>query len=720
MRSRGGAGNTTQMMDAEAGSLFDDEGPPNKAAKRRGRRMPLVSVLLTVVVCACIAVAMTPAQTVSRYLAFVLTCCVYGGLFSIWLWRWISSKDSGDAAMQEISRPIAQGAAAFLSVQYTAISKLALGLVVLIGLSYQLRPAPQLGAMGVAGVSRSVLGFASSCAFAAGASCSAISGYVAMRVAAATNVRVSSAARRSFAEALVVCFRGGLFSAVLNLTLCLAGLAGAFAVADATGLVESTEVPLLLVGYGFGASFVALFMQLGGGIYTKAADVGADLVGKVEAAIPEDDPRNPAVIADLVGDLVGDCVGSSADVFESVGAEIIGAMILGGQLAREAGLDSCAMSFVFFPLVVHALDIVASSLGALTITKAAAQRCADRHELPMTILLRGYRVTLVVALAGFTLACKLLLSGGARSSPSAWLHFEGCGLLGFATAFVTAQSTRYYTDYAYQPVRSIAHAATTGHGTNIIVGLALGLESTAFPTIAVAFSVVASYHLGRTSGLGGPESARSAGLFGTAVATMGMLATAVYVLSMNNFGPIADNAGGIVEMSDQPDTVREATDALDAAGNVTKAITKGYSIGSASLACFLLFAAFMDEFAQFAGQPVEAIDVATPEVLVGGLLGVMMVFVFAGSAVAAVGRTASEVVTEVRCQFSDRPQILAGTQRPDYARCVAIVTRAALREMTFPGCVCVAAPVVVGLVFRFVGDLTDRPLLGQDCSCVLS
>ncbi|KAJ8600165.1 hypothetical protein CTAYLR_001929 [Chrysophaeum taylorii] len=717
MRSRGSNAPVVGLVD-EAGYGHADDDVKHYASKRRLKRLPLVPAFLVVVVGGGIACAMAPAQSVSRYVLFVVSCCACGSLFSVWLWRWIASKDGGDASMRAISQPIAEGAGAFLRVQYGAIAKMAVVLMLLIGASYQLRPPPPPGGEGIEAVSTRVLGLVASAGFFVGAVCSATSGYVSMRVASSTNVRVASAARRSYADALIVCFRGGLFSAVLNLTLCVVGLVGLFVAVDATAVVPSHDVPLLLVGYGFGASFVALFMQLGGGIYTKAADVGADLVGKVEASIPEDDPRNPAVVADLVGDLVGDCVGSSADVFESVGAEIIGAMILGGQVARDAELPN-PLPLVFFPLVVHALDVIASSVGALTITKGAVVRAEKSGTTqPMAILLRGYCVTLVVALAGFTIACRAMLGGQRRDdetdrTATTWLHFEACGLLGFLTAFACAQSSRYYTDYAYPPVRKIAEAATTGHGTNIIVGLAVGFESTAVPTISVACSVIASYHLGRTSGLAGPDS-HSAGLFGTAVATMGMLATAVYVLSMNNFGPIADNAGGIAEMSGQSDRVRQATDALDAAGNVTKAITKGYSIGSASLACFLLFAAFMDEFAQFAGRPLESVDVSTPEVLVGGLLGVCMVYVFAGMAIAAVGRTASEVVTEVRRQFRDTPGILAGDERPDYAQCVAMCTRAALDEMRIPGLLCVAAPVAVGLVFRVVGDLTGRPLLGAE------
>ncbi|CAN0518066.1 unnamed protein product, partial [Ectocarpus sp. 12 AP-2014] len=401
--------------------------------------------------------------------------------------------------------------------------------------------------------------------------------------------------------------------------------------------------------------------------------------------------------------MVGDCVGSSADVFESVAAEMIGAMILGSTLAKEASLPS-AVPFIFFPVVVHALDIVVSSVGILFVTAAA-------HSVtnPMDQLTRGYRVSFALALTGFAIISRWLLY--VEDSPSAWLHFFGCGIVGMVTAYVFILSTQYYTDYVYAPVRSIAEASTTGHGTNIITGVAVGMKSTVIPCITVSVAVIAAYHLGRTSGVG---EGHSAGIFGTAVATMGMLSSAVYVLSMNNFGPIADNAGGIAEMSQQPEFVRETTDRLDAAGNVTKAITKGYSIGSASLACFLLFGAFMDEFSEFSGRPFRTVDIAVPEVLIGGLLGVMMIFWFTGLAIAAVGKTAGEVVREVRRQLKENPGIMEYKQKPDYRACVSLVTEAALTEMRFPGMLCVAMPVSVGLVFRWVGSMTGRPMLGAE------
>eukprot|EP00604_Paraphysomonas_vestita_P000973 CAMPEP_0174819954 /NCGR_PEP_ID=MMETSP1107-20130205/3467_1 /TAXON_ID=36770 /ORGANISM="Paraphysomonas vestita, Strain GFlagA" /LENGTH=546 /DNA_ID=CAMNT_0016034365 /DNA_START=1208 /DNA_END=2848 /DNA_ORIENTATION=+ len=457
-----------------------------------------------------------------------------------------------------------------------------------------------------------------------------------------------------------------------------------------------------MVGYGFGASFVALFMQLGGGIYTKAADVGADMVGKIEIGIPEDDPRNPAVIADLVGDMVGDCVGSSADVFESVAAEIIGAMILGSTLAKEHGLKE-NVSFMLFPLAVHAMDILVSSVGIMTL------RAGSSTENPMVAINRSYKITAVLAILGFLLCVRLLLH--VEDHPNAWLHWAACGGIGIVNGYIFIQSTRYYTDYEYKPVRDIAAASVTGHGTNIITGVSVGMKSTVIPVVSVSVAVLLCYHIGSSSGIGSP---RSAGLFGTAVATMGMLSSAVYVLSMNNFGPIADNAGGIAEMSRQPEEVRNCTDRLDACGNVTKAITKGYSIGSAALACFLLFGAFMDEFSQYAGVPFRHVDIAVPEILIGGLLGTMMVFYFTGLSVAAVASAAQEVVLEVRRQIQENPDIMTFKSKPDYRSCVALVTQAALKEMRFPGLLSVGMPVAVGLVFRVVGYFTNRPLLGAE------
>lgn len=644
-------------------------------------------------------------------LTLVFSSCAFGYLASLWLSRAVLQCDDGTAEMRAVSDPIREGAEGFLKVQYRAIAKFAVPLAGLIAFSYQFRP---VGASpeGVALLGNTALGIVASLAFVFGAVCSAFAGYVSMWVAAQSNIRVASAARRSYGEALVICFRGGAFSAVLNLTMCITGVTSLYTLlhlvfaSSADSLLRAHDIPMLLVGYGFGASFVALFMQLGGGIYTKAADVGADLVGKIEQSIPEDDPRNPAVIADLVGDMVGDCVGSSADVFESVAAEIIGAMILGSSLSNESGMDpSVAKKFLLFPLIVHAMDIIVSSVGIAFVS--ITRDSADAN--PMKALSRGYRVALVFSVIGFYGITSWLLED--PTNPGSAFKFFLCGIVGMISAYIIVLSTQYYTDYDYHPVKSIAEASTTGHGTNIIVGISVGMKATFIPTITVAVSVLAAYHLGASTGIG---DGRNAGLFGTAVATMGMLSNAVYILSMNNYGPIADNAGGIAEMSIQPEHVREVTDRLDAAGNVTKAVTKGYSIGSASMACFLLFGAFMDEFSEFSGLPFKTVDIATPEVLVGGLIGSMIIFYFTGLAISAVGRTAHKVVLEVRRQFEENPGIMTYEVKPDYEKCVALVTEASLKEMQFPGLVCVVTPILVGLVFRVVGEQTKRPLLGAE------
>eukprot|EP00557_Chaetoceros_sp_GSL56_P002987 CAMPEP_0176489578 /NCGR_PEP_ID=MMETSP0200_2-20121128/7369_1 /TAXON_ID=947934 /ORGANISM="Chaetoceros sp., Strain GSL56" /LENGTH=857 /DNA_ID=CAMNT_0017886741 /DNA_START=38 /DNA_END=2607 /DNA_ORIENTATION=- len=645
---------------------------------------------------------------------FIYSAIAFGVLGSLYLSKSVLECDDGTEEMRQVSDPIREGAEGFLSVQYTAIAKIALPLSILLILSYQFRPETHL-VQGISLLGNTTLGIISATGFLVGAVCSAMSGYVSMWVAAQSNIRVASAGRRSYTEALVICFRGGAFSALLNLTLCVAGVATFYVflyqMFCMNGMLVATHLPMLMVGYGFGASFVALFMQLGGGIYTKAADVGADLVGKVENSVPEDDCRNPATIADLVGDMVGDCVGSSADVFESVAAEIIGAMILGSTLANEAGFETDqAIKFMFFPLIVHAMDIVVSSIGISMVNVSK-----EANANPMVQLQKGYRVAMALALVGFYFITWWLLdvddSSSSSSTSSSSVNFFLCGVTGMVCAYVIVLSTQYYTDYEYKPVQSIAEASTTGHGTNIIVGVSVGMRATFIPTITVAISVLVAYHLGSSTGIG---DGHNAGLFGTAVATMGMLSNAVYILSMNNFGPIADNAGGIAEMSMQPESVRDATDRLDAAGNVTKAITKGYSIGSASMACFLLFGAFMDEFSEFAGVPFRTVDIATPEVLVGGLIGSMIIFYFTGLAISAVGKTAHEVVIEVRRQFSEHPEIMTYEAKPDYERCVGLVTKAALREMQFPALLCVGTPILVGLIFRFVGEQQNKPLLGAE------
>ena len=517
--------------------------------------------------------------------------------------------------------------------------------------------------------------------------CSGIAGLIGMFVAVRANIRTASAARSSLNRALQIALRGGAVSGLFVVAMSLLGVGGLYTIVHAFAVVPPERIPLLIVGYGFGASFVALFAQLGGGIYTKAADVGADLVGKVEAGIPEDDPRNPAVIADLVGDNVGDCAGRGADLFESTAAENIGAMILGAGLAaaNPTAFGGLAMlAVILFPLVVRAFGLVASIIGILIVR-------SREDEDPMHALNRGYMATAVLAAAGFTGGTWWLLNP--VTAPHAWWHFAVCGVIGIATSIAFVYITQYYTEYRYRPVQSIAAASVTGPATNIIAGFAVALECTALPTFAIGVAIIASYKIGAASGL------EHAGLFGTAVATMGMLGTAAYILAMDTFGPITDNAGGVIEMSHQPEDIRRRTDRLDAVGNTTKALTKGYAIGSAALAAFLLFSAYLDEVRAL-GSPLAAVDISKPEVFVGGLLGAMLVFWFSALAIGAVTRAAVSVIKEVRRQFQADPGILKGTSKPDYGRAVDIVTVGALKEMVAPGLLAVGMPIAVGLVFK--------------------
>jgi K(+)-stimulated pyrophosphate-energized sodium pump len=517
--------------------------------------------------------------------------------------------------------------------------------------------------------------------------CSGVAGLIGMFVAVRANIRTASAARSSLNRALQIALRGGAVSGLSVVAMSLVGVGGLYTVVHALDVVPPERIPLLIVGYGFGASFVALFAQLGGGIYTKAADVGADLVGKVEAGIPEDDPRNPAVIADLVGDNVGDCAGRGADLFESTAAENIGAMILGAGLAaaNPAAFGGLAVvGVILFPLVVRAFGLVASIVGVLIVR-------SREDEDPMHALNRGYMATAVLAAVGFAAGTWWLLNP--VTAPSAWWHFALCGVIGIATSIAFVYITQYYTEYRFRPVKSIAAASVTGPATNIIAGFAVALECTALPTFTIGAAIIASYKIGASSGL------EHAGLFGTAVATMGMLGTAAYILAMDTFGPITDNAGGVIEMSHQPEDIRRRTDRLDAVGNTTKALTKGYAIGSAALAAFLLFSAYLDEVRAL-GSPLTAVDIAKPEVFVGGLLGAMLVFWFSALAIGAVMRAAVSVIKEVRRQFQADPGILKGTSKPDYGQAVDIVTVGALKEMVAPGLLAVGMPIAVGLVFK--------------------
>jgi len=626
-------------------------------------------------------------------LVFTLICSVAGLWFAVYLAKWVLQNDEGTKEMRNISDAIREGAEAFLARQYKTIAALTIPVAVIIWLLYYLRQSS-----GQEHITTSQLALYVAGSFIFGAICSGIAGYIGMWVAIRANIRTAAASRTSLNLGLQIALRGGAVSGLFVVVMSLLGVGGLFALLRLFG-VAPTQIPFLIVGYGFGASFVALFAQLGGGIYTKAADVGADLVGQVEAGIPEDDPRNPAVIADLVGDNVGDCAGRGADLFESTAAENIGAMILGVALYPYFGLKG-----VLFPLVVRAFGVLASMAGIWVVH-------TEEDGDPMQALNKGYYLTTLLAAIGFGIGCWWLLRS--NDAPHAWLNFWACGLIGLLTAMLFVFITQYYTEYKYRPVRSIAEASQTGPATNIIAGMAVGMESTALPVIVIAIAIIASYALGESSGvivkkiIEGKEFVITGGLFGTAVATMGMLGTAAYVLAMDTFGPIADNAGGIIEMSQQPEEIRRKTDRLDAVGNTTKALTKGYAIGSAALAAFLLFAAYLDEVREYGRvlghPPLTAVDISKPQVFVGGLLGAMLIFLFAALAVRAVGTAAGYVIDEVRRQFREHPGILQGTEQPSYRQCVDIVTAGALKQMVLPGLLIIVTPVVVGLVFKQLG-----------------
>jgi K(+)-stimulated pyrophosphate-energized sodium pump len=612
-----------------------------------------------------------------------------GSLFVAgYLISWVLKKDTGTPAMREISNAIKEGAEAFLKRQNTTIVLLAALLAGVIFLLYgfvrshhDFDPVP----------TALLLAFWTTLSFLLGAACSVIAGYIGMWISIRSNIRTASAARSSLNDALRIALRGGAVSGLFVVAMSLFGVGGLYWLVSRFTDVPKGQIPLLIVGYGFGASFVALFAQLGGGIYTKAADVGADLVGKVEAGIPEDDPRNPAVIADLVGDNVGDCAGRGADLFESTAAENIGAMILGATLAAAAeragmGFAAGIVGVMMFPLVARAFGLLASIVGIFLV------RTREDQD-PMQALNRGYYVAAGLAIVGFGLATRWLLFN--PSAPDAWWKFFLCGIIGVLTSVAFVYITQYYTEYRYRPVLEIAQASTTGPATNVIAGVAVGLECTLLPVIAISAAILSSFKIGAWALPGG-------GLFGTAVATMGMLGTAAYILAMDTFGPITDNAGGIAEMSRQPEEIRRKTDRLDAVGNTTKALTKGYAIGSAALAAFLLFSAYLDELRNY-GSPLEAVNIAKPEVFIGGLLGAMLVFFFSGLAIKAVGRAAGVVIQDVREQFREHPGIMQGTEKPDYGRTVDIVTRGALKAMIAPGLVAVGMPIAVGLFFKLFG-----------------
>jgi K(+)-stimulated pyrophosphate-energized sodium pump len=630
-------------------------------------------------------------------------------LFALYLARDVLSRDTGTQAMLDVAGTIREGADAFVKRQYTTIALLALGAAVIIGIVITLVETEQVA--DVPKLAGAPIGGLTAIAFLVGAGCSMASGIIGMTISVRSNVRTAAAARRSLVEAVQVAMRGGAVSGFLVVSLSLLGVWGVFTVYQALlGDVSVDQAPFLIVGFGFGASFVALFAQLGGGIYTKAADVGSDLVGKVEAGIPEDDPRNAGVIADLVGDNVGDCAGRGADLFESTAAENIGAMILGVAvyaIAVSAGWPS-PESWIFFPLVVRAFGLLA------TIVAIAFFIRGREDENPMNILNRGYWVTTILSVVGLAISTYVMMGTGSTTAASglpAWVWFFGAGIVGLATSVVFVYITQYYTAGTFRPVREIAEASKTGPATNIISGTAVGFETTAVTAISIGIALLASHWLGSQAHLTNADGKDVGGIFGTAVATMGMLMTCAYILAMDTFGPITDNAGGIAEFSRSEAGAREITDHLDAVGNTTKALTKGYAIASASLAAFLLFSAYIDKVNLILGNQIKAgkegvqllaaVNLADVGVFVAALIGAMLAYFFSSLAIRAVGTTAQSIIVEVRRQFREMPGIMDYTQRPDYARVVDITTRAALREMVAPGLVAVGTPIVVGLLLGY-------------------
>ncbi len=604
-------------------------------------------------------------------------------------YREIFSKDKGTPEMQAISDKIEEGAMAYLARQYKTIGIIAIVIAIVIAI------------IGFAADSfKDYLNYKVAIAFIIGAGCSILSGYIGMKVSVNSNIRTSAAATRSLNEAFKTSFRGGAISGIAVSVLSLAGLFIVFFVYNIWCDGDMTATLHSVVGYAFGASMAALFAQLGGGIYTKAADVGADLVGKVEAGIPEDDPRNPAVIADLVGDNVGDCAGRGADIFESTAAEIIGSMVIGlaiFNLPFHLGLpEDVAMNFIYLPLVIMAFGLVASLIGIFCV------RLKDEAADVIKSLNVGYYVTMVLVIVTMIFACYFLLKD-AHVDPLfsiSWVNYAICGIVGIVLGLSVVYITQYYTG-DHKPVKTIAQQSESGPATNVIMGLSVGMESTVLPVILIGIAIVVTYLLGFYSIDGGSAIF---GLYGTAIATVSMLASSAFILAEDTFGPITDNAGGIAEMSNQPEEVRNRTDKLDAVGNTTKALTKGYAMSSAALAAFLLFAAFFEIVAEHNGTSIvaemEQVVLGNPLIFVGGLIGAVLVFFFASLAIRAVGTAAGEMVQEVRQQFADG-KIMAGEKEPEYGRCVDIATQSALKQMVVPALLPILTPIVFGLLYRY-------------------
>ncbi|MGA8218441.1 MAG: sodium-translocating pyrophosphatase [Solirubrobacterales bacterium] len=595
-----------------------------------------------------------------------LGCAAAAVVYGLLVTQRLLAKSPGNDRMQEISGAVQEGASAYLKRQYTIIA--GVGVIVAILLIPLQNVETAIG-------------------FVLGGVLSGSAGFIGMNLSVRANSRVAEAARGGIPPALDIAFKGGSVTGLLVVGLALLGVAGYFgALLIFTNLSDKDAVDAL-VGLGFGGSLISVFARLGGGIFTKAADVGADLVGKIEAGIPEDDPRNPAVIADNVGDNVGDCAGMAADLFETYAVTAVAVMLLGvitfTGFTREVAIS---------PLAIGAVAIIASIIGALSVRTTTGNVEAA--------LYRGLAVSAVLSAAAFYPITKWLmddpLGGGSLGNTTAtdlWL----CGLIGVGVTALLFVLTDYYTSTRFRPVRTISRASQTGHATNIIQGLAQGLQSTALPVLVIALAILGSWKL---------AGGGSGGIYGIGVAVMAQLSLTGLIVALDAFGPITDNAGGIAEMADLPQDVRDITDPLDAVGNTTKAVTKGYAIGSAALAALVLFNAFTHELQSEAGNQALSFQISNPPVLIGLLIGGIMVYLFSSLAIEAVGRAGGQVVEEVRRQFREKPGIMRGEDKPEYGHAVSLVTAAAQKEMILPSLIPILVPLIVGLIsYQALGGL---------------